>query len=64
MHKTHMTDETERKMLSMYALGMSYRDISGHVEDIYGIGVFGATSNTVTDKLIPELKAWQQRPLE
>ena len=63
-HQTHMTDEIERKMLSMYALGMSYRDISSHIEDIYGIGVSSATINTVTDKLIPELKAWQQRPLE
>jgi transposase-like protein len=63
-HQTHMTDEIERKMLSMYALGMSYRDIASHIEDIYGIGVSSATINTVTDKLIPELKAWQQRPLE
>lgn len=63
-HQTHMTDEIERKMLSMYALGMSYRDIAGHIEDMYGIGVSSATINTVTDKLIPELKAWQQRPLE
>ena len=63
-HQTHMSDEIERKILSLYALGSSYRDISGHIEELYGIGVSVATINAVTDKVIPELKAWQQRPLE
>ena len=63
-HQTHMSDEIERKILSMYALGMSYSDISGHIEDMYGIGVAAATISAVTDKLIPQLKEWQSRPLE
>ncbi len=63
-HQTHMSDEIERKILSLYALGSSYRDISGHIEELYGIGISAATINAVTDKVIPELKAWQQRPLE
>ena len=64
-HQTHMTtSEIERKVLSLYALGSSYRDISGHIEELYGIGVSSATINAVTDKIIPRLKEWQQRPLE
>jgi transposase-like protein len=63
-HQTHLTNEIEKKVLSMYALGMSYKDISGHVEDMYGIEVSAATINAVTDKIIPELKEWQQRALD
>ena len=44
---------------------MSYRDIRGHVEDMYGIDVSEATITSVTDRLIPELKEWQQlQPLD
>ncbi len=48
----------------MFSRGMSYRDIRGHVEDMYGIEVSEATITGVTDRLIPELKEWQQRPLD
>lgn len=44
----------------MFARGMSYRDIRGHVEDMYGIHVSDATLSGVTDSLIPKLQAWQQ----
>ena len=63
-NQTKLTDEIDRKILSMFSLGMSYRDIRGHVEDMYGIDVSEATITGVTDRLIPELKEWQQRPLE
>ncbi len=62
-HQTHLTDEIERKILSLFALGSSYQDISGHIAELYGIDVSTATISTVTDKLIPVLKEWQQRPL-
>jgi|TARA_B110000467_G_C18273933_1_gene454184 transposase-like protein len=62
--QTSLTDEIDRKVLSMFSMGMSYRDINKHVEDMYGINVSSGTINSVTDKLIPELKAWQQRPLD
>lgn len=45
----------------MFSLGMSYRDIRGHVENMYGIDVSEATITGVTDRLIPELKEWRQR---
>ena len=35
-HQTHLTDEIERKILSLFALGSSYQDISGHISEIYG----------------------------
>lgn len=63
-NQTTLTDELDRKILSMYALGMSYRDIASHVSEMYDLDVSNATISSVTDKLIPELKAWQQRPLE
>ena len=63
-HQTHLTDEIERKILSLFALGSSYQDISGHIAEIYGIDVSSATISAVTDKLIPELREWQQRPLD
>ncbi len=44
--------------------GMSYRDISSNIEDIYGIKVSSGTLNTITDKIIPKVKQWQSRPLE
>ncbi|HCE4695114.1 TPA: IS256 family transposase [Vibrio parahaemolyticus] len=63
-NQTKLTDEIDRKILSMFSLGMSYRDIRGHVEDMYGVDVSEATITGVTDRLIPELKEWQQRPLD
>ena len=63
-YQTSVSDEIESKMLSMYGLGMSYRDIAAHVEELYGIEVSTATISAVTDKIIDEVKQWQQRPLE
>ena len=63
-HQRTVSDEIESKILSMYGLGMSYSDIVGHVEEMYGISVSSATISTITDKLIDEVKAWQTRPLE
>lgn len=63
-YQTTLSDEIEQKMLSMYALGMSYSDIALHIEDIYQVSVSSATISAVTDKIIPKLKEWQARPLE
>jgi transposase-like protein len=63
-HQTHMSDQIEQKMLSLYALGNSYQQISEHIEDFYGVSFSKATISAVTDKIIPLLKEWQQRPLE
>ena len=63
-HQRTVSDEIEAKILSMFGLGMSYADIAGHVEELYGISVSTATISTITDKLIDEVKAWQCRPLD
>lgn len=48
----------------MYAKGMSTRDISTHLEDIYGIEASAEMISRITDMVLPEAKAWQSRPLE
>jgi len=63
-HQTSLTDEIERKIISMFGLGMSYRDTANHIAEMYGLDVSHAMISSITDKIIPELKAWQQRPLE
>ena len=63
-HQTTVSDEIEEKILSMYGLGMSYRDISSHIEDIYQISISTATISAITDKIISKVKEWQGRPLE
>lgn len=63
-HQTHMSDHIEQKILSLYVLGNSYSQISEHIEEMYGIEFSKATISAVTDKVIPLLKEWQQRPLE
>jgi putative transposase len=52
------------KIVSMYARGMSTREIQGHLEEIYGVEVSPALISEVTDAVVEELKAWQNRALE
>jgi len=63
-NQTTMTDQIEKKMLSLYALGNSYTQIAEHIEEIYGVGFSKATISAVTDKIIPMLQEWKIRPLE
>lgn len=63
-NQTYLTDELERKILSMFAHGMSYQAIREHVKEMYGMDVSNGTLNAITDKLIPELKSWQERELD
>ena len=52
------------KILSMYARGMTTREIQGHLEEIYGVEVSPSLISSVTDAVIEEVKEWQSRPLE
>jgi putative transposase len=52
------------KILSMYARGMSTRDIEAHLKEIYGVDVSPTLISTVTDAVQEEVRAWQNRPLE
>jgi len=63
-HQTTISNEIEEKILSMYGLGMSYTDISSHIEEIYQVSISTATISTITDKIIDKVKQWQSRPLD
>src|ERR1700710_1622369 len=52
------------KIISMYARGMSNREIVGHLRDLYGIDVSPDLISAVTDAVLDEVAAWQARPLE
>src|SRR3954453_8337362 len=52
------------KIVSMYARGMSTREIVGHLRDLYGIDVSPDLISAVTDAVLEEVAAWQARPLE
>jgi putative transposase len=54
----------DEKIVSMYARGMSTREIQGHLEEMYGIEVSPTLISEVTDAVIEEAKLWQNRPLE
>ena len=52
------------KIISMYARGMSVREIRGHLEDLYGIDVSPDLISAVTDAVLEEVAEWQNRPLD
>jgi len=63
-NQTHMSDEIENKMLSLFSLGNSYSQIIDHIQEIYGVGFSKPAITAVTDKLIPMMEEWKKRPLE
>ena len=62
--ETILADNLEKKIIGMYGLGTSLRDISGHIEEMYGTEISATTLSTITDRVIPMVKEWQSRPLE
>lgn len=52
------------KVLSMYARGMTVREIQGHLKELYGVEVSPDLISTVTDAVLEEVKEWQNRPLD
>ena len=54
----------DAKIVSMYARGMSVREIQGHLRELYGIEVSPDLVSAVTDAVLEEVAAWQERPLE
>ena len=53
----------EDKVISMFGLGMSTRDIQSHIDEIYGYNLSPETISTITDSVIERAKEWQNRPL-
>ncbi|SMC76228.1 IS256 family transposase [Pedobacter nyackensis] len=62
--ETILAESLETKIIGMYGLGMSLRDISKHIKDMYDTDISHSTLSAITDKIIPEVKEWQSRPLE
>jgi putative transposase len=64
--KKHQTrfEGFDEKILSMYARGMTTRDIQGHLQEMYGVEVSPSLISEVTDAVQEEVKTWQDRPLE
>lgn len=63
-YQTRLTDEMERKIISLFALGNSYQNLREHLINLYDLEVSNGTINAITDRLVPELRAWQERDLE
>ena len=54
----------EEKVVALYARGMSTRDISEQIQEIYGFSLSAEMVSKITDRIMPSVKEWQQRPLE
>lgn len=64
--KKNQTDisNIEDQVLSMYAKGMTTRDISAHLKSVYGVDTSAEMISRMTDRILPIAKEWQNRPLE
>ena len=62
--ETILADNLQEKIIGLYGIGMSLRDISSHIKEIYDMEISHTLLSQVTDRIIPEVKAWQNRPLE
>ena len=54
----------EKQIISMYGKGMTTRDISSHIKGIYGFGISETMVSKITNKILPTIEEWQNRPLE
>jgi len=63
-HRTMLNDEIEKKIISMYAKGMTTGDMEAHIRDLYGVDISDSTISRITDKILPIAKEWQARPLD
>ena len=64
--KKHQRDVSEisDKIISMYAKGMTVRDIQSHIEDIYNASISAQTISNITDRILPRVEEWRNRQLE
>ena len=63
-YQNTITQDMEEKIISMYAKGMTTSDIESHMRELYDIEISDSTISRVTDKILPIVKEWQERPLE
>lgn len=62
--QTILADSLSDKIIGMYGLGMSLRDISSHIKEMYDTDISHNVLSQITDRIIPDIKSWQSRPLE
>jgi putative transposase len=59
-----ISEDIDKKIIALYGLGLSYSDIQHHLRDTYGMDISDGTLSAITNRIIPEIKEWQNRPLE
>lgn len=59
-----MAESLKGKIIGLYGLGMSYRDISSHIKEMYDTSISPEVLRQITDSIIPEIQDWQKRSLE
>lgn len=62
--QTVLNESLDNKILALYGLGMSYDSISEHLADMYGLEVSSSKISMITDKLLPMITEWRNRPLD
>ncbi len=62
--QTILADSLEPKIMGMYSLGMSLRDISSHIKDIYDSDISHTILSEITDRVIPAIRLWQGHSLD
>jgi len=61
---SHNADGMEEKILSLYSCGMSLRYISEQIKSLYDVEISPEIVSKISEKIMPEVAAWQNRPLE
>lgn len=62
--QTVLNESLDNKVLSLYAIGMSYDAIAEHLAEMYGLEVSAGKISQITDKLLPLINEWRNRPLD
>ena len=62
--ETVLAENLAPKIIGLYGLGMSFRDIASHIEEMYDMEISHSTLSEITERVIPLVREWQCRPLE
>lgn len=62
--ETILADSLQDRIIGMYGLGMSLRDISAHIKEMYDMDISHDTLSSITERILPLVKEWQSRPLD
>ena len=62
--ETILADSLQDRIIGMYGIGMSLRDISAHIKEMYDMDISHDTLSNITERIMPLIKEWQSRPLD